>query len=311
MGALLDVILPVFLVLGAGYAARARNLFSDDGVDGLMVFTQRFAIPCLLFKAIAGIDLTANFDVGLLSSFYIGVACAGLLGALGARFLFNRPPEDCVAIGFGAFFSNSVLLGLPIMERAYGTAALAPNYTLVAFHAPLLYATGIIAMELVRSRGQGISTTVFINILKSLFGNALVIGILLGFAVNLTQFVIPDILNASLDMMIRAALPAALFGLGGVLYRYRPEGDMRVIMWVALVSLIAHPAITWALGTQVFNLTTGQLRAAIVTSAMAPGVNTYVFANMYGAARRVAASSVLICTALSLVTASVWLTLLP
>jgi predicted permease len=86
---------------------------------------------------------------------------------------------------------------------------------------------------------------------------------------------------------------------------------MRVIFWVALVSLIAHPAITWTLGTQVFDLTVGQLRAAIVTSAMAPGVNTYVFANMYGAARRVAASSVLICTALSLVTASVWLTLLP
>lgn len=311
MGALLDVILPVFLVLGAGYVARARNLFSDDGVDGLMLFTQRFAIPCLLFKAIAGIDLSADFDTGLLASFYVGVGSAGLLGALGARFLFSRRPEDCVAIGFGAFFSNSVLLGLPIMERAYGTAALAPNYTLIAFHAPLLYATGIISMELVRNRGQGVSLGVLANIARSLFGNALVIGILLGFAVNLSGLALPGVIDASLDMMIRAALPAALFGLGGVLFRYRPEGDMRVIFWVACVSLIVHPSITWVLGTQVFDLTVPQLRAAIVTSAMAPGVNTYVFANMYGAARRVAASAVLLGTALSLFTVWAWLTILP
>ena len=53
MTALIDVILPVFLVLGAGYTARWVNLFSDDAVDGLILFTQRFAIPCLLFQAMA------------------------------------------------------------------------------------------------------------------------------------------------------------------------------------------------------------------------------------------------------------------
>jgi predicted permease len=44
---------------------------------------------------------------------------------------------------------------------------------------------------------------------------------------------------------------------------------------------------------------------------MAPGVNAYLFANMYGAARRVAASAVLIGTAATVLTASGWLLLLP
>ena len=44
---------------------------------------------------------------------------------------------------------------------------------------------------------------------------------------------------------------------------------------------------------------------------MAPGVNTYVFANMYGKAKRVAASSVLFGTALSIVSVWVWLAVLP
>jgi malonate transporter len=44
---------------------------------------------------------------------------------------------------------------------------------------------------------------------------------------------------------------------------------------------------------------------------MAPGVNTYIFANLYGSARRVAAASVLVGTAASIVTVWLWLLLLP
>jgi predicted permease len=44
---------------------------------------------------------------------------------------------------------------------------------------------------------------------------------------------------------------------------------------------------------------------------MAPGVNAYIFANMYGRARRVAASAVLLGTASSIVTVWLWLSVLP
>ncbi len=74
---------------------------------------------------------------------------------------------------------------------------------------------------------------------------------------------------------------------------------------------VLHPAITWGLGTQVFDLTTAQLRSAVLTGAMAPGVNAYLFANSYGAAKRVAASSVLLATLISVLTIPVWLQMLP
>ena len=44
---------------------------------------------------------------------------------------------------------------------------------------------------------------------------------------------------------------------------------------------------------------------------MAPGVNAYLFANMYGVARRVVASSVLFGTVITVVTAAAWIALLP
>ena len=309
MEALLDVILPVFFVIGFGYLAVWRGWFSASGVDGLMLFTQKFAIPCLLFAAIARLDLGQNFDWRLLLSFYAGALSGFLLGLFGARLFFRRSWEDAVAIGFCGLFSNSVLLGLPITERAYGLAALSANFAIIAVHSPFCYGIGITAMEVVRARGQS-ARQVLAKVLRAMFSNTLIMGIAAGFAVNLSGLPVPGPVNDALDLMVRAALPAALFGLGGVLVQYRPEGDMRAILYVCAISLVAHPAITFGLG-QALSLPVEALRSAVITAAMAPGVNAYIFANMYGHAKRVAASSVLIATGLTVLTAWAWLQVLP
>ena len=309
MQALADVILPVFLVIGFGYVARWRDLISDSQVEGVVWFTQTFAIPCLLFAAISRLDLGQEFDWRLLVSFYVGAVTGFVLGFAGARVMFKRDWEDCVAIGFVALFSNTVLLGLPISERAYGADALAANYAIIALHSPICYAIGITTMELMRNRGGRLRDT-GVRVLHAMFHNALVIAIALGFAVNLSGLPVPRVMEDALDMMVRAALPAALFSLGGVLYRYRPEGDLRTIAYVVALSLVVHPAITYGLA-RMFGLSTDALRSAVVTAAMAPGVNVYVFANMYGRAKRVAASSALIGTGMVMLTGWVWLQVLP
>lgn len=309
MQALLDVILPVFLVIGAGYLAAWRGGMTDAFVDGLMVFTQKFAVPCLLFRGIWTLDLGGHFDPAILFSFYAGSLTGFTLGTLGARYVFGREWEDAVAIGFICLFANTVLLGLPITERAYGPEALTSNYTIIAMHSPFCYGVGILAMEIARNRG-GSRRALPGKVLKAMFSNSLVIGVGLGLLANLSGLHLPMTVTDALDMMIRAALPAALFGMGGVLYRYRPEGNFREITMVCLISLILHPTITWTLG-RATGLSVEAFRSAILTAAMAPGINAYVFANMYGRARRVAASSVLISTGLSVLTAWLWLSALP
>lgn len=309
MAALLEVILPVFLVLGFGYVAVWRGLFSQAGVDGLMKFTQNFAFPCLLFRAMATLDLGQTFHLPLLFSFYAGALGGFLVGLLGARLIFGRPWEDSVAIGFIGLFSNTLMLGLPITERAYGPEALAGNYAIIALHAPFGYLVGITMMEVVKGRG-GAKLDVLLRVSRSMFRNALVIGIGSGFLVNLSGLPIPTVLDEALALVARAGLPAALFALGGVLVQYRPEGDLRIIAFICAVSLVLHPAITWGLGVMT-GLDQAQFRSAVITSAMAPGVNAYVFANIYGVAKRVAASAVLLATAISVLTVWLWLAVLP
>lgn len=312
MNALLDVILPVFLLLGAGYFAAWRGIVDDASIDGVMKFAQNFAVPALLFRSMSKLDLAQSFDPGLLASFYAGVLGVGAIGFVGARVLFNRNPVDALSIAFTASFSNTLLLGLPITERAYGSQALAGNYAIIALHSPFLYAIGISLMEMLRSSGKGLAKTVVARqVLKAVLSQPLVIGILLGFAVNISGLPVPGVVNSAVDMMVLAAIPAALFGLGGVLLRYKPEGDMKTIGFVCALTLLVHPAITYGLGRFAFHLNVDQMRSAVVTAAMAPGVNAYLFANMYGAAKRVSASTVLLATAGTIVTAWGWLHILP
>ncbi len=305
MQALFEYILPVFVIIGFGYAATWKGIFSESAIDGLVKFTQNFAIPCLIFRAISEMDIGA-FSAPLVFSYYIAAFACFALGYLGARRVFGRRPEDAVAIGFCCLYSNAILLGLPITERAYGPEALESNFAIIAFHAPLCYMLGVTAMELVRS-GSLAGNEKAARVARSMFRNPLVIGIALGLIANVTALPLPRPLIAGVDLLSEAALPAALFSLGGVLVQYRPEGDSKTILMICAVSLGLQPLLVIGLAS-LLALDQAALRSAVLTAAMAPGVNAYVFAHMYGAAQRVAAASVLIGTAASIF--SVWLWLL-
>ncbi|WP_298358649.1 AEC family transporter [uncultured Litoreibacter sp.] len=309
MSVLLEIILPVFLVIGAGYLAVKYKAFPTSGVDGLMKFTQQFAIPCLLFKAIAGLELSAYFEPRLLSSYYGPTILMFFLGMIGARILFKRPLEDSVAIGFCCMFANSVLLGLPITERAYGAEALDPNYAIVALNAPICYGLGILVMETVKHRGEAPLATIK-AVINAIFHNVLILAIALGFVVNLMDLTIPKVADDALGLMIRAALPAAIFALGGMLAQYKFEGDLGPVIMICILALLLRPALSFGLSDQL-SLSTEAMRSSVLTAAMAPGVNAYIFASMYGVAMRVAASAVLAATALSVLTITGWLLVLP
>lgn len=306
---LLSVVMPVFLVIGSGYISVRTGFFPDSGIDALNRFSQNFAIPCLLFVAVARIDLGAVIAWDFLFAFYFGATVCFALGILGARRIFGRRPGEAVAIGFGALFSNSVLLGLPITERAFGSEALSPNYAIVAFHAPYCYLIGISMMEAQRADGRAFLDTARV-ILMAVAKNALMVGIALGFVVNLTGLQLPEVLNEALAMVSRAALPVALFALGGVLTRYAIRDKLPEAGMIAILSLFVHPIITYGLAVEVFELQLEMTRSAVLTAAMAPGINAYIFASMYNRATDVNSAVVLLCTLFSVVTVPFWLTLL-
>ncbi|MSU89841.1 AEC family transporter [Rhodobacteraceae bacterium 2CG4] len=306
---LVQVVLPVFLVTATGYALVRGGYFKDGLIDSLNRYTQAFAIPLLLFNATRNMDIAAVFNPGMLISFYTAATTTFVLGIVGARLLFRRRPGEAVAIGFGSLFSNSVILGIPLVERAYGGEALAAAIAIISVHAPFCYFLGITVMEISRADGRGAADTAR-AVLSAMLRNALMVGIALGFAANLTGLSLPQPLQDSVDMVVRSALPVALFALGGVLTRYTIRASIGEALMTSALSLIVHPAITFALAYGVFGLPILFVKAAVTVAAMAPGVNTYIFATLYNRAEGAAASTVMLATTLSLLSVWGWLSLL-
>jgi malonate transporter and related proteins len=302
------IVLPVFLLIGAGYAATRFGLIRQSAVDGLMVYAMSFAVPVLLFRGVATLDLVTYFDWRLLVSFYAGAVLCFALGIAAARLVFRRRPGESVAIGFGALYSNSLLLGLPVIGRAF-PEALPPTYAIISIHAAFCYLLGITVMEAVRADGRGLLGTLR-AIAATLFRNPLMIGILLGFLANGADLDLPAPVWAAVDMMAGAALPVALFGLGGILTRYALRSGVGEAAVIAALALLLHPALALGLAHGVFALPDHFVRAAVVTAAMGPGVNAYVFAALYGRGQAQAASVVLLSTALAILTVPVWIVVL-
>ncbi len=306
MLSVLAVVLPVFLIVGAGYGAARFAGYGQEAVDGLMGFTVRFAVPVLLFGAMYRLDLAQAFDPGLLLSFYIGAGFCFVAAIYLSRRIWGRRPGEAVSIGFCAMFSNTVLLGLPVMASAYGDASLPPAFAIIALHAPLGYLVGITVMEFARRDGAGFAATVR-RAAAAMFSNSLTIGIAAGLAMNFAGIALPGFVLKAVDMMSAAALPAALFGLGGALTRYRLKADLGEAAMATGLSVIVHPAIAYVLAALVFGLPPDMVRAAVVIAAMPTGMNGYVFAAMYQRAEGASASTVLLGTGLSVFTIAFWL----
>lgn len=309
MLAIFITVLPVFLIIAAGYGAMWRGLITNDAVDALAKFAQKFAIPCLLFLAVAQLDLKAYFNVPLFATYYIPAALIFITGGIAGFLFFKRTPAQSVAVGFTTLFSNMVLLGLPIMERAYGVDALSTNYALASVHVLFCYIIGITCMEVLRADGKG-AIAIVRTVTNAIFHNALALGLILGFAFNFSGFALPDTAHAALEMMARSALPVALFALGGVLHRYKLTSNLPEVAMVGTVKLILFPTLVYIMGTHIFDLPTGVRNSTVIIAAMPPGINTYIFASMYNRATQTAATSVVICTAISVFTITAWLAFL-
>ncbi len=306
---ILMVVAPVFLVIGAGQLASRSGLLSDSVIDGLMRFANFVGFPLLLFGAISRLDLGAVFDPALLATYYLSAFTCFILGLLGARVVFRRDWPDAVVIGFGCLFANAVLLGIPISERALGADALGSNFAIISIHAPFCYVVGVTAMELALAQGKSARETAA-SIAGSMSRNPLVIALTAGFVVNFSGVSLPDLVWEPIDMIARAALPTALVALGGVLTRYSFGRSVGAAVMVSAITLGLRPAMVYGLGHEVFALGDGAMNSALMTAAMAPGVNMYVFASLYNRAQGAAASTLILSTSLSVLTVSAWMMLL-
>lgn len=303
---ILNVVLPVFAIIALGFGAVRLRLFPADGTRALVGFVNNFATPCLLFQGMLTSDFGATFNPAIIAPFYVGSLTSLVGGAFIARTLFRNRPGESISSGFSAMFTNTVLVGIPVIQRAYGDTALPTVFTIIAFHAPCLITIGMLAMELARRDGRPLGPTLLVALTR-VVQNPLLWGVGLGLLANRFGVQLPEPAMAFLAMMSAAVLPAALFGLGGALNEYRISQSWPQASAMSAFQLVIHPTIAYLLMVPVLHVPVEFARYGVLLAAMPAGINAYVFATYYDRGVNVATNTILISTVAAVLTVPFWL----
>jgi len=306
---ILDIIVPVFGIVGLGYFAARLKAFPAEANKGLARFVFDFAIPALLFRTMATTDLPAEIEWGYLISYFGGGYVAWLLGTLISRLIIRRRGAMPAIAGMTAGFSNTVLLGVPLILTTFGDQATLPMFLLIAFHSWQLLSVVTIQAEIGNGAGEEMRSLPK-NVAMGLVRNPIILAMLAGVAANLLGLPLPAFADTLLETLGRAALPCALFAMGASLAAYRIMGALPEATIGTALKLAMHPAATWVLATHVFAVTPMWRDIAVLVASLPVGVNVYMMAQRYDTGVAPAATALILSTAASVGTVAVVLWLL-
>ncbi len=122
MVSILSLTVPIYLVIVVGYAAVRRGMFSRDQMRVLSQFVVNFALPSLMFLAIASRTVAEILNPTYLTAYAAGTLAAFGLGYGYAR-LRNARVEARAFDGLGSSASNSGYVGYPLALLALPSVA--------------------------------------------------------------------------------------------------------------------------------------------------------------------------------------------
>jgi predicted permease len=299
---LLVVVLPVFGLIAVGYGARRLNIVSDRTGDGLTDYVFTLAVPCLLFGTLARAEIPAVQPWGYWISYFTGVLVCWTIAMFVAGRWFQRSGPASVACGFASAQSNTVLVGIPIILKAFGPEGAVPLALLLAIHLPVTMTAATLLAE-----GRGAS---FRQIAMKLITHPIIVGILLGSAARPFMGFLPGPFFTVIDLLAGSAVPCALVCLGVALFRYGFESGLKLPLILSALKLTLHPLIVFILALHVFSMPPAWAGVAVMFAACPCGINAYLFAERYKDGMAEASTAIALSTLLSVFTMVGWLAVL-
>jgi hypothetical protein len=294
----LDIVMPVFGLVLLGFGAARFRMFDTDAIRGLSLFVFNFAVPVMMFRSIATIELPPAINWGFLLSYYLGAATVFLIAMLAGRLTFGRAVDEQAILGTGAAHSNLVLLGIPLILTTYGEQAALPLFLIIVFSNPILFPTVTSIVEISRGRDQGLRH-VPLRIGRALLMSPPVTALVLGLIFNWFSIPLLGPIDDIAALLGSAGPPCALFVTGAALTQYRLAGNASEATMMVVLKLAVQPAIVWLLASFVFDVPELWMQVGVIVSALPAGVLAFLFAQRYSICIAPATSAVFASTALS------------
>ncbi|OHU90856.1 MULTISPECIES: AEC family transporter [Pseudoalteromonas] len=296
------ILFPIIFVVLVGYSCAKFKVFSTATLDGLRLFIFNLIIPVFLFLNMYQADLSQALSLRVIASFYLPVLLVYLLSCGIFKYVMLIERGDSATLSLACTYSNTVLVGLPIIIASLGAEYGAMVFMIITFHSALLFSCTFAFAANLHGRVR--------DALNPLLLNPIVISISLGLLCNLVGLVIPSVVQEGLSLLCEPAIAGALFALGASLNNYSIRGAWQKALLVSLIKLIVLPFVVYITARWGMALPHKQVAVLTLMSASPLGVNAYLVARQLQRQQSVLASSVVLSTMLSVLTLGAWLTAL-
>ena len=300
MAVVLGIVAPVFLIIALGYAAAKRGHVDAAGFKGLNAFAFSLAAPALLF--LGGTTGAVGGGQAALA-FFVGTAAVYAATLFAARRFGGRPLGAAGMLALDATFGNTVMMGIPLVTAAFGAEALAVLLAILALHSMVLLGTATVVAEIgLHARAP------WRRVLRATVGGVGRNPVVMAVAAALLWRLLglpapPGFVRRALELLGAAGPPVALFCLGGSLAALDPRAAWRETLLAGSLKLFVLPAAVWtacwAVGVPRF-----ETAVTVVVAALPTGANAFLLAQRYRIEADKSGATVLVSTAVSVVTLS-------
>ncbi len=235
----LNAVLPLFLLVLAGYILKRIGMFSDEWLKTANKFSFRITFSVLLFYDIYSSEKISSGYGRLIAFCVLGILIiTALCYIIVPRMVKERPRAGVVIQGI--FRSNFLLLGMPVAINMFGDEAKAPAAVSVAVVIPLFNVLATLTLTIFSEKSSRISVK---SILKELAMNPLIIGCAAGFLFKVLALRLPIFLDRTFSDISDIAVPLALIILGG---QFKVGGflkNFKLVLATVLTKLAVIPII--------------------------------------------------------------------
>ena len=298
--------MPVFTVALAGYIIARAGLISGEGLTGFSNVTFCLFVPAQLFRAMRTIRLD-TFDARSIVAYF---GCALLVFMIvwwASRKWQRRGDKHATVTALSLVFSNTLLLGIPLIKLAYGDSGLVILLTIITFHTLILYSTATLFLEF-SAEGRAAGTPEkprwrqFWEPLRNTLMSPIIYPIVLGVIWGAFDLPLPGQIDGPLALIATAASPCSLVLLGASLSQYGIVQHWRPALALALLKITCFPLVMWVIAEFVFRLEPLAVGVVTLTAALPTGANVFLFAQRYQVAQGETTAAVAMSSMLSVIT---------
>jgi len=301
MTQILNVLLPVFILVGLGYGLARKGFIGEVFLNELNRLLFWVCLPALIIHSLATAESIPAGTADIILVFLIASSIVLALGFPACRAL-NLERHRVGTFIQSAFRGNLGYTGLPIIYFAFrdqgeqATAeALAQAIFLLA-PAMLHYNAGSVFLLL------GSQQSSFFHNLPATFikvaRNPLIVASAIGVMLFFLPFPLPRFLLNSIDLVGQIAAPASLLCVGGGMAYVSMEGRYRSASVASLMKVALLPVLTWLLALP-FNLDPAPLKVLLIFSACPTAVASYIMTKEMKGDTALSAGCIVISTVLS------------